>query len=98
MIKWSIDYVEIWILKVISYVTHVTSESELKETLTFYGFYGPNIFRMLYGHILPLRQISWISKTICVLLIFYTENYQNAIKFIKYSSVDWKLQIGYQDQ
>jgi hypothetical protein len=29
---------------------------------------------------------------------FYTENYQNTIKFIKYSTVDRKLQIGYQDQ
>jgi hypothetical protein len=44
--------------KVISHVTHATSESELKETLAIFEFYGPNIFRMLYGHILPLRQIS----------------------------------------
>jgi hypothetical protein len=29
---------------------------------------------------------------------FSTENYQNAIKFIKYSTIDQKLQIGYQDQ
>jgi hypothetical protein len=58
MIKRSIDYVKIWILKVISHVTHVTNESELKETLVIFRFYGPNIFRMLYGHILLLRQIS----------------------------------------
>jgi hypothetical protein len=43
---------------VISHVTHVTSESELKEMLAIFRFYGPNILRMLYGHILLLRQIS----------------------------------------
>jgi hypothetical protein len=43
MIKWSIDYVETWILRVISRVIHATSESEIKETLAYCGFYGPNI-------------------------------------------------------
>jgi hypothetical protein len=37
-----------------------------------------------------------------VLFVYYyyfsIENYQNAIKFIKYSTVDQKPQIGYQDQ
>ena len=36
---------------------------------------------------LPLRQISWISETICVLLIFSVANHQNAVNFIKHSSV-----------
>jgi hypothetical protein len=44
MIKWSIDYVKIYILKVISHVTHATSESKLKETLAIFRYYGPNIF------------------------------------------------------
>jgi hypothetical protein len=34
---------------------------------------------------------------LCI-FIFSTENYQNAIKFIKYSTVDRRLRIGYQDQ
>jgi hypothetical protein len=29
---------------------------------------------------------------------FSKENYQNTIKFIKYSTIDLKLQIGYHDQ
>jgi hypothetical protein len=36
MIKWT------WIIRVISHVIH-TSESEMKETLQYCGFYGPNI-------------------------------------------------------
>jgi hypothetical protein len=43
MIEWSIDYVETWILRVISRVIHATSESGMKETLAYYGFYGPDI-------------------------------------------------------
>ena len=43
MIKWSIDYVKTWILKVISCVTYQRSQSEIKETLITYEFYGPNI-------------------------------------------------------
>ena len=43
MIKWSIDYVETWILMVISHVIHATSESEMKEILACYGFYGSSI-------------------------------------------------------
>jgi hypothetical protein len=35
---------------------------------------------------------------LCIIIIISTENYQNAIKFIKYPTVDRKLQIGYQDQ
>jgi hypothetical protein len=44
MIKWSIGYVETWIPIVISYVTHAISGSEIKESLTYYEIYGPNIF------------------------------------------------------
>jgi hypothetical protein len=44
MIKRSIDYVETWILMVISHVTHVISGSEMKESLAHYEIYGPNIF------------------------------------------------------
>jgi hypothetical protein len=35
---------------------------------------------------------------LCIIIIFSTENYQNAFEFIKYSTIDRKLQIGYQDQ
>jgi hypothetical protein len=34
---------------------------------------------------------------LCI-IIFSIKNYQNALKFIKYSSVDQTLKIGYQDQ
>jgi hypothetical protein len=44
MIKRSIDYVETWILMMISHVTHVISGSEMKESLAHYEIYGPNIF------------------------------------------------------
>jgi hypothetical protein len=44
MIKWSIDYIETWITMVILHVTHIISGSEMKESLTHYGVYGPNIF------------------------------------------------------
>jgi hypothetical protein len=44
MIKWSIDYVETWITMVILHVTHAISGSEMKESLAYYGIYGPNIF------------------------------------------------------
>jgi hypothetical protein len=53
--------------------------------------------RMLYGHMLPLRQISRISETVCVLLISFYRNHQNAFKSIKYSSIDRKLQVSHQD-
>jgi hypothetical protein len=54
MIKRSIDYVKIWILKVISHVTHVTSESELNETLKIFRFYCPNIFYdAIWAYIAP---------------------------------------------
>jgi hypothetical protein len=75
MIKWSIDYVETWILRVISRVIHATSENKMKETLTYYGFYGPNVLEDYMGHMLCLHKISWISEAICVLLIsFYKKS------------------------
>jgi hypothetical protein len=43
MIKWSIDYVETSILRMLLYVIHGTSECEIKETLAYCGFYGLNI-------------------------------------------------------
>jgi hypothetical protein len=43
MIKWSIDYVETWIIIVISCVTYAISGSEMKETLASCEIYGPNI-------------------------------------------------------
>jgi hypothetical protein len=42
--KRSIDYVETWILMVISHATHAISRSEIKESLASYGLYGQNIF------------------------------------------------------
>jgi hypothetical protein len=39
---------------VISHVTRVTSESELKETLAIFRFYGLNIFEdAIWAHIAP---------------------------------------------
>jgi hypothetical protein len=55
MIKWSIDYVETWILRVISRVIHATSEIEIKETLAYCGFYGPNILEgYIWTYVMPL--------------------------------------------
>jgi hypothetical protein len=48
MIKRVIDYVETWILMVISHVTHAISGSEMKESLAHYKIYGPNIFFEFY--------------------------------------------------
>jgi hypothetical protein len=39
---------------VILYVTYTISGSEMKESLTHYGIYGPNIFRIQCVHMLPL--------------------------------------------
>jgi hypothetical protein len=44
MIKWTNDYVETWILKVISCVTHTISGAEMEGTCVYCEFYGPNIF------------------------------------------------------
>jgi hypothetical protein len=50
MIKWSIDYVKTWILRVVSRV----SESEMKETLTYWGFYGPYILEgYIWTYVMP---------------------------------------------
>jgi len=99
MIKWSIDYVKIWIVKVISHVTHVTSESELKEMLAIFRFYGPNIFEdAIWAYIAPPSNFMIFWDYLCIIIIFSTENYQNAFKFIKYSTIDRKLQICYQEQ
>jgi hypothetical protein len=42
------DYVETWILKLISRVIHATSGSEIKKSLASYGLYDPNIFLEFY--------------------------------------------------
>jgi hypothetical protein len=53
MIKWSIDHVKTLILRVISYVIH-TSQSEMKETLAYCGFYGPNILEdYMWTYVMP---------------------------------------------
>jgi hypothetical protein len=68
MIKWNIDYIKIWIVKVISHVTHVTSESELKEMLAINRFYGSNIFEdATWAYIAPPSNFMFF-ETICVLL------------------------------
>jgi hypothetical protein len=43
---------------VISCVTYATSESEIQEMMTSYRFYGPNIFRIICGHMSRLCKIS----------------------------------------
>jgi hypothetical protein len=86
---------------VISHVTHATSGSELKETAkrrqsldfmarTFLGCYMD-----IYC---PSVKFYEFLRLFVYYYYFSTENYQNAIKFIKYSTIDQKLQIGYQDQ
>jgi hypothetical protein len=38
----------------ISHVTHATSKSELKETLSIFRFFGPNIFEdAIWAYIAP---------------------------------------------
>jgi hypothetical protein len=40
---------------VISRVIHATSESEIKETLAYCGFYGPNILEdYIWTYVMPL--------------------------------------------
>jgi hypothetical protein len=74
MIKWIIDYVKFWILKVISHVTHATSE--LKETLTIFRFYGPNIFEdAIWAYIAPPSNFMNFWDYLCVIIIISTENY-----------------------
>jgi hypothetical protein len=34
MVNWSIDYVETWIIRVISHVTHAISGNKIEETST----------------------------------------------------------------
>jgi hypothetical protein len=46
-------------------------------------FMAQTFFRILYRQMLTLRQILWISKAICVLLISFYKNHQNVIKIIK---------------
>jgi hypothetical protein len=48
MIKWSINYVEIWLHRVVSPVNYAKSKSEIEEMMVSCGFYGPNIFLGLY--------------------------------------------------
>jgi hypothetical protein len=70
MIKWSIDYVKIRILKVISHVTHATSESELKETMTIFGFYGQNIFEdAIWAYIAPPSNFMNFWDYLCIIII-----------------------------
>jgi hypothetical protein len=97
MIKWSIDYVKTWILMLISHVTHAISGSEMKQCLTHYDICGPNIFRILCGHMLALHQILWIFRVFVYYYFLSVENHQNAIKSIKYSNVNRKWQISYQN-
>jgi hypothetical protein len=51
MVKWSIDYVDTWIFRVISRLTHTINVSEIEEMLTswilwfhyFYDFMRPYV-------------------------------------------------------
>jgi hypothetical protein len=83
---------------VISHVTHATSECELKETLTSFRFYGPNILQdAIWAYIPHPSNFMNFLDYLCIIIVSI-ENYQNAIKFIKYSTIDRKLQIGYEEQ
>jgi hypothetical protein len=53
------------------------------------GIYCPSI---KFNELLRLFVYYYYYYYYCI------ENYKNTIKFIKYSTVDRKLQIGYQDQ
>jgi hypothetical protein len=68
--------------------------------LAIFGFYDPNIFEdAIWAYIAsPSNFRNLWDYLYIIIIIIYTENYQNAIKFIKYSIVDRKLQIGFQDQ
>jgi hypothetical protein len=78
MIKWSVDYVKTWILRVISRVTHSTSESEMEKRLHLMDFRVQTFLRKIYGYMLHIYKILWILEAICVLLIFLLKNLQNA--------------------
>jgi hypothetical protein len=43
---------------VISHVTHKISEREMDKTWASYRSYDPNIFMVIYEHMLGLRKIS----------------------------------------
>jgi hypothetical protein len=52
----------------ISHVTHATSESELKETLAIFGFYGPNIFEdAIWAYIAPPSNFMNFGDYLCII-------------------------------
>jgi hypothetical protein len=54
----------------ISHVTHATSESEFKETLAIFGFYGPNIFEdALWAYIAPPSNFMNFRDYLCIIII-----------------------------
>jgi hypothetical protein len=56
---------------VISHVTHVTSESELKKTLAIFRFYGPNIFEdAIWAYIAPPSNFMIFRDYLCIIIIF----------------------------
>jgi hypothetical protein len=44
MVKWSIDYVQTWTLRLISHITHGISESQMEVMMASSRFYDSNIF------------------------------------------------------
>jgi hypothetical protein len=76
IIKQSIDYIETWILKVISHVTHTKIESKkLKKWWHIMDFMIQLFFIIIYGYMSRHHKNLWFSETIYILLIFSLENH-----------------------
>jgi hypothetical protein len=85
---------------VISHVTHATSGSELKETAKHrqsLDFMARTFLGCYMGIYCPSVKFYEFLR-LFVYYYYSTGNYQNVIKFIKYSIINRKLQIAYQDQ
>jgi hypothetical protein len=82
---------------VISHVIHAVSGNEMKESLTHYEIYGTNIFEFYVDICYPFVKIREFFRLLVYYFFLCVENHQNATKSIKYSNVDRKWQISYQN-
>jgi hypothetical protein len=56
---------------VISHVTHAKGRSELKETLSFCGFYGLNIFEdAIWAYVAPTSNFKNFRGYLCIIDFF----------------------------
>jgi hypothetical protein len=70
----------------------------MKESLAHYEIYDPNIFLEFYvGICYPSVKFHEFFRLFVYYHFLSLQNHQNAIKSIKYSNVDRKWQIRYQN-